>query len=195
MRVKEVAKEFIREFKEQVKSIKTEGIKKQVPNILTLSRGLSPLVIIPVMLLNKIYAAIVLLIIFAITDFLDGKLARKYKVVSTFGIKLDTVCDKFFVLGIMIPAMIKYPFLGINLFMEACISYVNVISESKNNNPSSSMTGKIKTTFLSITLILSYIPNIDRLIVLGLAIATLILQIMAVIRYRKTDIEKDNKKK
>ena len=134
------------------------------------------------------------LIIFAITDFLDGRLARRFNCVSDFGIKLDAVCDKIFALGIMIPAIIKYPVLLINLVLEGCISYINLISESKNNHPRSNMIGKIKTVLLSITLVLAYIPTIYKLIILVASIVTFMFQIVAFVKYREIDIDKDKNK-
>jgi CDP-diacylglycerol--glycerol-3-phosphate 3-phosphatidyltransferase len=47
--------------------------------------------------------AIVLLLIMAITDFADGNIARRLKVVSPLGIFLDTISDKIFVAGAIIP--------------------------------------------------------------------------------------------
>ena len=192
--MKEVIKEFSREFRENAKSIKKDGLKRQIPNMLTFSRALAPLIIIPTLLFNRLDIAVVELIFFAITDFLDGRLARKYNCVTEFGVKLDAVCDKIFALGIMIPAMIKFPILLINLMLEICISYINILSESKNNHPKSNILGKVKTTFLSITLILAYTPNVDKYLVLMSSIVTFTFQIMAFVKYRETDIDEDKKK-
>ena len=74
----EVIVNFFKDFRKEFKSIKKKEIKRQIPNLLTLSRGLAPIVIIPAILFNKLYFVIILLIIFALTDFLDGKMARKY---------------------------------------------------------------------------------------------------------------------
>ena len=63
--------------------------------------------------------------------------------------------------------------------------YINVLSHIKENNPKSNMTGKIKTLFLSITLILSYMPSIKRIYVLIAAIVTVMFQIIAFIKYRR----------
>ena len=189
--MKDLIKEFISDFKKQYLSIKKEGIKKQIPNILTFSRALAPIIIIPTLLFNKIEVAIVELIFFAITDFFDGKLARKFNCVTDFGIKLDAVCDKFFALAILIPAIVRYPILVINFTLELCISYVNLLSELKNSHPKSNMIGKIKTVFLSITLILSYIPNVRSTYVLISSIFTFIFQIWAFVKYRKSNINKE----
>ena len=193
--MREIIIDFFNELSNEIKSIRKDNIKKHIPNILTFSRALAPLIIIPTIIMGRLDFAVIELICFAITDFLDGKLARKFNCVSKFGIKLDAVCDKIFALGLMIPAIIKYPVLLINLLLELCISYINIISESKNNNPKSNIIGKIKTTFLSITLVLAYLPNVDNLYVLFFSIITFMLQIWAFVKYREIDTIKDNKKK
>lgn len=192
--MKELLKEFWSEFKEEASSIKKNGIKTQIPNMLTFSRALAPLLVVPTILLGRIDIAICELVLFELTDFLDGRLARKYNCVSKFGIKLDAVCDKLFALGIMIPAIIKYPVLVINLILELCISYINMLSELKNNNPKSNMVGKIKTVFLSITLVLAYLPKVDGIYVLMASIFTFMFQIGAFVKYRESDLNKDKEK-
>lgn len=47
--------------------------------------------------------AVVLLVLMAVSDFLDGRLARHLKVVSPLGIFLDTISDKIFVVGALLP--------------------------------------------------------------------------------------------
>lgn len=190
-----ITKEFFKEFASEIRSIKRSNIKKHIPNILTFSRALAPFIIIPTILLGRLDIAVVELVFFAITDFLDGKLARKFNCVSKFGVKLDAVCDKIFALGLMIPAIIKYPVLLINLLLEFCISYINILSESKENNPKSNIIGKIKTVFLSATLVLAYLPNVDDLYILLFSIITFMLQIWAFVKYRETDVIKDKAKK
>lgn len=193
--MKELVNGFIKEFILQIKDIKKGNIKRQIPNILTFSRALAPFIIIPTILLGKIGMAVIELIFFAITDFLDGRLARRFNCVTYFGIKLDAVCDKIFAFGIMIPAIIKFPVLLINLVLELCISYINLLSEAKDNHPRSNMLGKIKTTCLSITLILAYIPNIYGIYVLLSSIITSMLQIVAFVEYKDIDMDKDKEKK
>ena len=122
-------------------------------------------------------------------------MARKLNCVTDFGVKLDAICDKLFALAVIIPAIIKYPILLINLFLEVCISYINLMSELKNNHPKSNFIGKTKTFFLSITLILSYMNNIDSVYVLIFSVVTFAFQIWAFIKYRESDINKDKKKR
>lgn len=186
---------FFKDFRKEFKSIKKKEIKRQIPNLLTLSRGLAPIVIIPAILFNKLYFVIILLIIFALTDFLDGKMARKYNLVSEFGVKLDAVCDKIFAISLIIPAIINHGIFIFNFVMEIAISYTNLLSYTKGNNPRSTIIGKIKTALLSLTLILAYIPNMNNLVIFIFSLITIICQVITLIKYINTDMEMDKNKK
>ena len=193
--MKKMIKDFFGDFKLQVRDIKNGNIKRQIPNMLTFSRALSPFIIIPAMLLGKIKIAIGALIFFAITDFLDGKIARKYNYVSDFGVKLDAVCDKIFAMSLVIPAVFECYILLFNLILEIAISYTNLLSEAKGNHPRFTIIGKIKTTLLSITLILIYIPKTDIKIIFVASIVTIICQVITLIKYINIDMDKDRKRK
>ena len=193
--MKKMIKDFFGDFKLQVRDIKNGNIKRQIPNMLTFSRALSPFIIIPAMLFGEIKIAIGALIFFAITDFLDGKIARKYNYVSDFGVKLDAVCDKIFAMSLVIPAVFECYILLFNLILEIAISYTNLLSEAKGNHPRSTIIGKIKTTLLSITLILIYIPKTDIKIIFIASIVTIICQVITLIKYISIDMDKDRKRK
>jgi CDP-diacylglycerol--glycerol-3-phosphate 3-phosphatidyltransferase len=47
--------------------------------------------------------AVLLLIVMALSDFIDGRLARRLQVVSPLGIFLDTISDKIFITGALLP--------------------------------------------------------------------------------------------
>jgi CDP-diacylglycerol--glycerol-3-phosphate 3-phosphatidyltransferase len=76
-----------------------------LPNILTLSR--IPLTFAIVLLIYAQWAgaaslAFVLFVWCGLTDWLDGYLARKHGIVSRFGIFMDALTDKIFVLGVLV---------------------------------------------------------------------------------------------
>jgi CDP-diacylglycerol--glycerol-3-phosphate 3-phosphatidyltransferase len=76
-----------------------------LPNILTFSRLPAMFAIVGLMSADFQWAATIafwLFIVAALTDWLDGKLARESNTVSTFGRFMDAVIDKVMVLGIMI---------------------------------------------------------------------------------------------
>ena len=67
---------------------------KYVPNILTIIRFLLiPPIIIAIAIENFIWA-LILLILSAVTDVLDGAIARKFNLVSDFGKLVDPLADK-----------------------------------------------------------------------------------------------------
>jgi CDP-diacylglycerol--glycerol-3-phosphate 3-phosphatidyltransferase len=73
-----------------------------VPTLLTWSRILAiPLVVgvfyLPIELAHRNLAATVMFVVVALTDWLDGYLARRLKQTSAFGAFLDPVADKFLI--------------------------------------------------------------------------------------------------
>ena len=102
--MKELLNKLNKEIKNNLNDLKhKETIIKQIPNLLTFSRLIAPLIIIPLIILKYYYTAMIITVCFALTDLIDGRIARKYNVVSEFGRQLDPVCDKVFVGGIIIP--------------------------------------------------------------------------------------------
>ncbi len=81
---------------------------KNVPNILTVARLiLLPFIIALFFLEDKMgvhamWSALFLYVIAAITDFLDGWVARKYNIISPFGTFMDPISDKIFVATLLI---------------------------------------------------------------------------------------------
>ena len=79
-----------------------------VPNILSFIRvALVPVFVATILFMKdiKIWGFIVPAIVYgltALTDMLDGKIARKYNLVTDFGKFIDPLADKFMVLGSML---------------------------------------------------------------------------------------------
>lgn len=74
--------------------------RAQIPNLLTFARVLAVPVCLGIMLMNpawKFQALLGIFIAAALTDFLDGYLARKWNVVSALGALLDPIADKLLV--------------------------------------------------------------------------------------------------
>ena len=133
---------------------------RQIPNLLTLSRMVG---VIPVNILyfsGNILMALLLSVGLFITDFFDGKIARKYGIVSSFGAKLDAVCDKVMTLGLSLPIISVNPIILINLLFEGFISGINIINEKKGYNPRTVYIGKVKTVLLSMTLGFGYLGSV-----------------------------------
>lgn len=165
-----------------------ENFKKMIPNILTLSRIVFTPIIIILGLFDKTNWVIVLAIICALTDLIDGKLARKWNVVSEKGAKLDVVADKVFAIGLIACLIRKFNILIFPLILEIIISLTNLYYFKKLNKSKSLMIGKIKTTFLFISIILFIVTIFyNKLLFMsnGFITATINLQILCLIFYYK----------
>lgn len=82
---------------------------RNLPNLLSISRLVATVVVFILVLVNRPWAFLLATLLFflaSITDFFDGYLARRLKVVSNLGVFLDLTADKVFVSAILL-AMIQ----------------------------------------------------------------------------------------
>jgi len=76
-----------------------------LPNILTMSRLFMALMLMGLLTLGFPFSKSIALMVFAIaglTDFLDGYIARKYKMVTSFGQLMDPLTDKVMVCAVFV---------------------------------------------------------------------------------------------
>ena len=76
-----------------------------MPNLLSFSRILATILVFVLAIVNQPWSFLVATAIFflaSVTDLLDGYLARRYRLVSPFGIFLDLTADKVFVSAILV---------------------------------------------------------------------------------------------
>lgn len=147
-----------------------------LPNKLSCLR----IILVPVMalvfLLNWEYAPLVSVVIFALaafTDFLDGKIARKYNMVTDLGKLLDPIADKLLVLfalflvveANLIPVGFGAFCGGIIIGRELLISAVRQIAASKGVIIQANIYGKIKTFVQDIALPLTMLLKMQPTIV------------------------------
>lgn len=172
--------------------------KKIIPNILTSSRILLTPLIVYLGLTNHINILIGIAIIVALTDSLDGILARKWKVESEIGAKLDAIADKVLIIGLLIILIVRnYTFFYV-LILECIIAFLNLYFYLKKGVANSLMIGKIKTWVVFITIIIglmdivfaSWNVPIDYFIYF-----TVIWQICSLLSYIMNYIEMKSKKK
>ncbi len=78
---------------------------RELPNLLSLGRLLTAAPLVVLVLVDAPWAYLValgLFIVGAISDLLDGRLARRYKLVSPLGVFLDLTADKVYVSALLI---------------------------------------------------------------------------------------------
>jgi CDP-diacylglycerol--glycerol-3-phosphate 3-phosphatidyltransferase len=78
---------------------------RYLPNILSLGRLLATIPLVILILVNSPLAYLIataLFVVSAVTDTLDGRLARRYQLVSPLGVFLDLTADKVFVCAALI---------------------------------------------------------------------------------------------
>lgn len=140
----------------------------------------------------------ILFLVAAITDFLDGYIARKSKLVTNLGKTMDAIADKILVNGLLvilayqrvIPIIIPVVIITRDIITDSCKS----VCGSNGVVVSASILGKLKTMFMmsGLTLILFYdLPfsligiNIGEILVF---IATL-LSIISATEYVKNSLK------
>ena len=173
--IKEYMSRYEEDFKnckEYMKSIKTWY--KLLPNLLTIAR---PIGMIPANILfftGNVIPAVVLTGGLLLTDLFDGKLARKWNVVSKLGADLDAAGDKVMFLGMALPLLANFPTLAVNFLLEAMIAGVNVYGRLNDLETKTVYSGKVKTWFLSFTLLAGYFVQFFNLPMLVLNISMLL---------------------
>lgn len=136
--------------------------KDHLPNLLSISRV--PILFVMAGLLyldNKtaLICALLLLIFAALTDWLDGYLARKFNSISDLGKLLDAVADKIFIIGLFC-ALLTFEFLPpwclflvlIVIAREFLITMLRMVAATRGITLAAGKEGKTKTAFQMISI-------------------------------------------
>lgn len=175
-----------------------------LPNKLTMFRViLIPFFIvflmIPITAYDK-WISLAIFIIASLTDLLDGKIARKYNLVTNFGKFMDPLADKLLVCSALICLieLHKIPawMVIIIIAREFIISGFRLVASDNGRVIAASYWGKFKTTFqmVAVCLLIADIPAINLLTQIILWIAV-ILTIVSLIDYlvKNKDVMKESK--
>lgn len=135
------------------KDNKKNVIKKVFVNFITGIRAAGTIAIIPIFTNFGYFTAGLTAILFFLTDFIDGQLARRLHVQSFFGSLLDGLSDKAFGIVCLLLLSLENPMFLTIIASEIAILAVNYHSIQKGNNAKSSMQGKVKTCFLSAAIV------------------------------------------
>ena len=126
-------------------------------NTITAIRLIATFLLIPITVFYGYYVTGIIGIIIYFTDFLDGYLARKWRVSTFFGAFLDGMADKIFTVIFIAILTFKIPWMIVPLLMEVIILIIGYNTAFKGNNIHSLAIGKIKTVVLDVLMIASFI--------------------------------------
>ncbi|MBQ7339015.1 MAG: CDP-diacylglycerol--glycerol-3-phosphate 3-phosphatidyltransferase [Clostridia bacterium] len=152
-------------------------MKMNLPNKLTVLRLILVPVILVVMLLPySVLNNIIALIVFSgasITDYFDGKIARRDNLITDFGKFLDPLADKFMVIAAIFGIVCRYRvgndvmfwiymvMLIVTIFRELAVASIRLIASTKANVVvAANMLGKIKTVTQMICIILALVEPV-----------------------------------
>lgn len=164
-----------------------------IPNLLSLFR----LVLIPVYVSIylhadspfQFYAAGTILAISCLTDAIDGKIARKYNMISTLGKILDPLADKMTQFALTLCLSLKYPVLHPVLALFVVKELFQIVLGAVNLArgrmlPGALMAGKVCTTVLFSSLILLVLfPDIHGSLVSGIALLDGVFLLISFVSY------------
>lgn len=187
-------------------------IKMNVPNILTMARIFCTPIIVLMFLLPisngvGVYVALGIYILGCLTDLLDGKIARKYNLITDFGKFMDQIADKFITTTAMILVLFAGATAGwiadwlailmllVVVLRDILISGIRMVAANKNFVIPADIFGKVKSFFLDISnvVLLLYIALrasvdakfVDYVQYIGLAIMIVgvVLSIVSCVNY------------
>ena len=139
-------------------------IKKQIPNILSLIR-------IPLAILCGYFAftmkplplsiSLILFLVASFTDYLDGYLARRWNIVSTFGKIIDPIADKVLIIGVFLVftynGLIPILLTALIVIREIVLTIIRLLLLPKKVVLAARFSGKVKTFSQFVVLVIIYL--------------------------------------
>ena len=136
------------------------------------------------------YIALAIFIVASLTDMADGKIARKYNLVTNFGKFMDPLADKLLVCSAMIclvaTGQLAAWMVIVIISREFIISGFRLVAADNGVVIAASYWGKFKTTFqmlMIIVLILDFPGRVFEILGIGLTWIALILTVVSLCDY------------
>ncbi len=178
-----------------------------LPNKLTILRMILivPFVIcmlVPGLGSTGMYASVILFVIASLTDLLDGKIARKYNLVTNFGKFMDPLADKLLVASALICLTAQGRLAAwisiIIISREFIISGFRLVASDNGIVIAASYWGKFETTFqmiMIVMLILNFESEMYQICAVIVTYIALILTLVSLVDYivKNKDVLKEQK--
>ena len=158
---------------------------KHIPNALTILRFLLVPVFVYMLFIcpcpNSALISLIIFVVASLTDYVDGFLARRWKVISDFGKIMDPLADKLLVLTALIGLTWLEPFrLPLAIFIiilsrEIGITILREVMQKKGIVVAADKLGKLKTVMQMLGIIfalaaMALLPDISSGMILGVRI-------------------------
>lgn len=166
-----------------------------IPNIMSMFRlVLVPFIIWAYVGLDHVPLTIILLALSALTDMLDGPIARKFNMISDLGKALDPFADKVTQVSVILCLAIKlaikenpllWILLGICVFRELCMGILGYITIRKTDKvPQARWYGKLSTIVLyASALALLIFPHMPAWLTTSLIVACIVCVLLSLTLY------------
>ena len=162
-----------------------------LPNKLTIARIIAVPFFIAAYYLEWHLVAFLIFIAASFTDMLDGKIARKYNLVTNFGKIMDPLADKVLVYSafyLMVPDPVPGWMLIIILAREFLVAGVRTVAASEGIVIAAAMSGKIKTVLQMVAvcmLLIAPVINTSWFLILGKIVlwAALVMTVISGVQY------------
>lgn len=167
-----------------------------LPNQLTIARIIAVPFFVFTYMKGYFLAAFIIFILASITDMLDGKIARKYNLVSNFGKIMDPLADKILVYAAFCLMVENHTMpswmLIVILLREFLVSGIRTVAAAQGIVIAAGFSGKLKTVLQMIAVPLLLIMDIPELanyenliyyVAYGFLWASLVMTIVSGIEY------------
>lgn len=157
-----------------------------IPNIISFFRFLMiPVIVYSYIFLNNNIVTLALIILSGLTDIIDGKIARKFNMVSDLGKILDPVADKLTQIAVIACLVYKYKIMLLVVIvliikeLALAVSGLLTISSAKRVD-SAVWHGKLCTVIIYTTMfVLLLIPDLPYLLVKTLAFICIAIMVIS----------------
>ena len=184
----------------------THNWKKEIctiPNLLSLFR----LLLIPVYVaiyLNATdsvhyFVAAAILAVSCLTDLVDGKIARRFNMISTVGKVLDPVADKATQFTLIVCLAVKHPHLWLLIVLFVIKESFQLVAGLVNLRqrkmlPGALMAGKVCTTVLFVSLItLVLLPDLEDRVINIVCVVDAVFMLISFVEYIRAYFGKHSK--
>jgi len=140
-----------------------KNIMKTIPNLLTVARLIGVFIAAGLMFsdeLFKVLLALAIYIMVAVTDLLDGYLARKWDAVTVFGKIMDPIADKVYILTLYISFvmlhLLAHWWVWPIIVREVLVTTARFILLGQGRVVAAEKSGKIKTMAQNISVFMLY---------------------------------------